>query len=97
MQHGHYAVDLLFPRQGFGTPSSSAIELMNMTAPHDEKITKALEQMSDLNTKVSTVVMQENWHKGVVGIVASRLIESHYRPTVVLTASEDTLVGSVRW
>lgn len=99
MQHGHYAVDLLCSQdKDSALPLARAIELMNSERRlTDEKITQeALEQMPDLNTKVSTVVMQENWHKGVVGIVASRLIESHYRPTVVLTASEDTLVGSVR-
>ena len=99
MQHGHYAVDLLCSSdKDSALPLARAIELMNNERRlTDEKITQeALEQMPDLNTEVSTVVMQENWHKGVVGIVASRLIESHYRPTVVLTASEDTLVGSVR-
>ncbi len=44
----------------------------------------------------STVVYQPHWHKGVVGIVASRLIEHHYRPTVVLTESGNYLAGSAR-
>ncbi|MBL0357059.1 MAG: single-stranded-DNA-specific exonuclease RecJ [Chitinophagaceae bacterium] len=44
----------------------------------------------------STVVYKEHWHKGVVGIVASRLIESYYRPTVVLTKSGDVAAGSAR-
>lgn len=48
-----------------------------------------------LNRKTS-VVFNENWHKGVVGIVASRLIEQHYRPTVVLTKSGDLVAGSAR-
>ncbi len=47
-------------------------------------------------TKKSTVVYQEHWHKGVVGIVASRLIEKHYRPTIVLTRSGDYVAGSAR-
>jgi len=46
--------------------------------------------------KKSTVVYKEHWHKGVVGIVASRLIEKHYRPTVVLTLSQDIVTGSAR-
>ncbi len=46
--------------------------------------------------KKTTVVFQEHWHKGVVGIVASRLIETYYRPTVVLTQSGDYLAGSAR-
>jgi len=47
--------------------------------------------------KSSTVLYHPEWHKGIIGIVASRLIEHHYRPTVVLTKSEDgSLVGSAR-
>ena len=44
----------------------------------------------------STVVFQEHWHKGVVGIVASRLIEHYHRPTIVLTRSGDYAAGSAR-
>lgn len=44
----------------------------------------------------TTVVFQEHWHKGVVGIVASRLIEAYYRPTIVLTSSGDMVAGSAR-
>ena len=46
--------------------------------------------------KKSTVVYQPHWHKGVVGIVASRLIEHYYRPTIVLTKSGDVVAGSAR-
>ena len=48
-----------------------------------------------LNRK-STVVYREHWHKGVVGIVASRLIETYYRPTIVLTRSGEVAAGSAR-
>ncbi|HJU45193.1 MAG TPA: single-stranded-DNA-specific exonuclease RecJ [Chitinophagaceae bacterium] len=44
----------------------------------------------------STVVFQPHWHKGVVGIVASRLIEKYYRPTIVLTQSGEIVAGSAR-
>ncbi|MFM7644674.1 MAG: single-stranded-DNA-specific exonuclease RecJ [Sphingomonadales bacterium] len=44
----------------------------------------------------ATVVFDPTWHKGVVGIVASRLIETHYRPTIVLTESDGVLTGSAR-
>jgi len=44
----------------------------------------------------STVVFQPHWHKGVVGIVASRLIERYYRPTIVLTRSGEVVSGSAR-
>ena len=49
-----------------------------------------------MTDRMSTVLYQEHWHKGVVGIVASRLIESYYRPTVVLTRSGDVAAGSAR-
>jgi single-stranded-DNA-specific exonuclease len=44
----------------------------------------------------TTIVYDENWHKGVIGIVASRLIENHYRPTIVLTKSNGLITGSAR-
>ena len=66
----------------------------------DTSITEeALEQIElDLNhtNKRSSVVFQPHWHKGVVGIVASRLIERHYKPTIVLTQSGDVITGSAR-
>ena len=65
----------------------------------DEQITKeALVQIEERNESdfPATVVYHDKWHKGVVGIVASRVIETHYRPTVVLTRAKDTYVGSVR-
>ncbi|MBL0182428.1 MAG: single-stranded-DNA-specific exonuclease RecJ [Chitinophagaceae bacterium] len=49
-----------------------------------------------LQKKKTTVVFNDHWHKGVVGIVASRLIETYYRPTVVLTKSGDVAAGSAR-
>lgn len=49
-----------------------------------------------LKSRKTTVVYKEHWHKGVVGIVASRLIENYYRPTVVLTKSGDVIAGSAR-
>lgn len=50
----------------------------------------------ELMQRYSTVVFQPGWHKGVVGIVASRLIEKYYRPTVVLTQSGEIVAGSAR-
>jgi single-stranded-DNA-specific exonuclease len=50
----------------------------------------------NLINRKSSVVFKESWHKGVVGIVASRLIEHYYRPTVVLTRSGDIVAGSAR-
>ena len=55
-----------------------------------------LEAQENHLDKRSTVVYRSDWHKGVVGIVASRLIEKYYRPTIVLTRSGDVLAGSAR-
>lgn len=66
----------------------------------DKEITaEALELINEneaLKHKKTTVVFKDHWHKGVVGIVASRLIETYYRPTVVLTKSGDIVAGSAR-
>ena len=66
----------------------------------DKAITaEALKQIEDnieLQDKKTTVLFQDNWHKGVIGIVASRLIETHYRPTIILTASNGKATGSAR-
>jgi len=48
------------------------------------------------SSKKTSVVFQAHWHKGVVGIVASRLIEKYYKPTIVLTQSGDVIAGSAR-
>jgi single-stranded-DNA-specific exonuclease len=55
-----------------------------------------IEQGQNKQLHRSTVVYQPHWHKGVVGIVASRLIEHHYKPTIVLTHSEGKITGSAR-
>lgn len=66
----------------------------------DKEITaEALKQIENdpcSNSNVTTVVFNEKWHKGVVGIVASRLIETHYKPTIVLTESNGMITGSAR-
>jgi len=55
-----------------------------------------IEQDGTFSDRKSTVVFKNDWHKGVVGIVASRLIEKHYRPTIVLTESNGKATGSAR-
>ena len=65
----------------------------------DQQITiEALNQIEENNeqNRFSNVVFQENWHKGVIGIVASRLIETYYKPTIVFTKSGDKLAASAR-
>jgi single-stranded-DNA-specific exonuclease len=67
---------------------------------HDSDITEqALAQLEsglDFKTRKSTVVFNDGWHKGVIGIVASRLTEKYYRPTIVLTQSNGVVAGSAR-
>jgi len=66
----------------------------------DRQITREalemLESDTTIHQKNATVVYQPHWHKGVVGIVASRLTEHYYRPTVVLTKSGEIVAGSAR-
>ena len=66
----------------------------------DREITAEALQMIDendgLQTKKTTVLFHKNWHKGVIGIVASRLIETYYRPTIILTESNGKATGSAR-
>ena len=50
----------------------------------------------EMENRKSTVVYHESWHKGVIGIVASRLTEKYYRPTIVLTQSNGHVAGSAR-
>ncbi len=65
----------------------------------DRSITvEALQMVADMETGLrrSNVLYKEDWHKGVIGIVASRVIEKYYRPTIILTASNGKAVGSAR-
>lgn len=57
---------------------------------------KLLEDNELQKGRKATVLFQPEWHKGVIGIVASRLTESYYKPTVVLTASKGLITGSAR-
>jgi single-stranded-DNA-specific exonuclease len=61
-----------------------------------EEALALIENNEILVKRKSTVVYKEHWHKGVVGIVASRLTEKYYRPTIVLTRSGDIVSGSAR-
>lgn len=61
-----------------------------------EQALALIDNDESLISRKTTVVYKEHWHKGVVGIVASRLIEKYYRPTIVLTKSGDIVAGSAR-
>ena len=101
MKHGTYAVELLLSDSTEeATKRAEEIEGFNENRKVlDREITEqALLQIqeSGQNDKASTVVYDPNWHKGVIGIVASRLIETHYKPTIVFTRSGDELIASAR-
>lgn len=61
-----------------------------------EEAMAMIQNDATLHTRKSTVLYQSHWHKGVVGIVASRLIDHYYRPTIILTLSNDKVTGSAR-
>ncbi|WP_162126992.1 single-stranded-DNA-specific exonuclease RecJ [Flavobacterium phycosphaerae] len=101
IKHGNEAVALLteYDLQQ-AEQFASEIEKYNSDRKDlDKQITvEALSQIQENNEqqKFTTVVYSENWHKGVIGIVASRLTETHYRPTIVFTKSGDKLAASAR-
>ena len=101
MDHALVAVDLLTTEDHNEVKKiAAAIEQFNTDRrATDERITQeALDQIKQREEEdfPATVVYATDWHKGVVGIVASRVIENYYRPTVVLTQSGENYVGSVR-
>ncbi|WP_281231652.1 single-stranded-DNA-specific exonuclease RecJ [Flavobacterium gelatinilyticum] len=101
IKHGNHAVELL-TEFNFEQAQQFASDIEKYNADRkdlDKKITKeAFQQILDNNEeeRFSTVVFQEDWHKGVIGIVASRLIETYYRPTLVFTKSGDKYAASAR-
>ena len=101
IKHGNEAVALLTEYDlDQAEIFASEIEQHNSNRKElDKQITvEALLQIETNNEKenFATVVYQEDWHKGVIGIVASRLTETYYRPTIVFTKSGDKLAASAR-
>ena len=101
MKHGNYAVTLL-TETNFELAQQYAAEIEQFNTDRreaDQQIThEALLQIEANNeaNRHTTVVYNESWHKGVIGIVASRLTETYYRPTLVFTKSGDKLAASAR-
>lgn len=102
LRSGRYAVELMISDDGEAI-RQLALEINEDNRERrvlDEAITREalaqIEQDPGFKNRISTVVWKEGWHKGVVGIVASRLIEQHYRPTIVLTSINGILTGSAR-
>ncbi len=102
IDHGKKAVALLTqPDAVLLKQIAEAVNENNATRRGiDKQITaEALDMMEEdpfYKTAKSTVLFKKDWHKGVVGIVASRLIENHYKPTIVLTESNGKAAGSAR-
>lgn len=102
VEHGRQAVELLLAHdQGQADHIGLRVDGNNSHRQElDKEMTReALEHIAAdqlLRDPWSTVVFHPTWHKGVVGIVASRLVDQYYRPTVVLTESKGKAVGSAR-
>lgn len=102
MQNGGEAVSLLVDKDyALALEKANRINLYNEARKDlDKQMTEeAIEQVKnfkDLENRRSIVIYNEEWHKGVIGIVASRLTEQYYRPAVVLTRSEGMATGSAR-
>ncbi|MBC5839547.1 single-stranded-DNA-specific exonuclease RecJ [Flavobacterium muglaense] len=101
IKHGNHAVELL-TEFDFDQAQQFASEIEQYNSDRkdlDKQITKeALAQIieNQETEQFTSVVFQEDWHKGVIGIVASRLIETYYRPTLVFTKSGDKYAASAR-
>ncbi|WP_084252273.1 single-stranded-DNA-specific exonuclease RecJ [Paludibacter jiangxiensis] len=102
IQKAREAVDLLVARDEiFAREKSDCINQYNQTRKDlDKTITDEaaaiLDKLEELSLKKSIVVYNSEWHKGVIGIVASRLTELYYRPSIVLTKSNGLATGSAR-
>ena len=101
MKHGLHAVNLLTEEDSVQAKIFAAeIEEYNTSRRETDKVIteEALAQIDELceQERKTTVVYRETWHKGVIGIVASRLTETYYRPTLVFTRSGEKLAASAR-
>lgn len=102
MDHANVGVKLLRAQsESEAAELAEMIEKLNISRKERDTITteEALEQMLSFDPDLkrsTTIVAKKSWHKGLVGIVASRLMETSYRPTIVLTENDGVLSGSAR-
>lgn len=102
IQNGKEAVDLLIEKDfKMALAKSTLINQYNETRKDldksmTEEANRIVERVADLSERRSIVLFNEDWHKGVIGIVASRLTEIYYRPAVVLTRTDNLATGSAR-
>ena len=102
IQNGKEAVELLVEKD-FSTALEKANQInqynetrKDLDKAMTEEANKIVEQLEGLSDRRTIVIFNEEWHKGVIGIVASRLTELYYRPAVVLTRTNDLATGSAR-
>lgn len=102
MEQGKYSVDLLVSKdKKMAAEMAQKIDEDNTERKwYDSNITKEalamFEENPELKSRKSTVLYNKDWHKGVIGIVASRVIDHYYRPTIILTRSNGFVTGSAR-
>lgn len=102
MENGKEAVDLLLAKssQSAREKSENINKYNDERRELDKRITDeanaAIDEFTDIEDRKAIVVYNQGWHKGVIGIVASRLTEKYYRPAVVLTKSSELITGSAR-
>jgi len=102
MMKGREAVDLLLARdEKVANEKSANIDQYNderreMDRRITEEANAIIDEFHDIDDRKGILVYNPDWHKGVIGIVASRLTEKYYRPAVVLTKSNDIITGSAR-
>ena len=102
IQNGKEAVDLLTEKDlPSALKKSNQINRYNearkdLDKTMTEEANRIVDSLTDLSERRSIVIFNEAWHKGVIGIVASRLTEIYYRPAVVLTRTGDLATGSAR-
>lgn len=100
--HARAAVDLLVSKtEDEANNLAEKVNLKNeIRKQFDSDITEEaiamIENSEQLRASKSTVLFKNNWHKGVIGIVAARCVEKYYRPTVILTESNNKITGSAR-
>jgi single-stranded-DNA-specific exonuclease len=99
IKHANDAVELLLasdPEEA-NFLASQVNEKNNIRRETEEEIVnEAIKMIDEAGERYSTVLYKEDWHKGVIGIVASKCIEHFYRPTIILTESNGKATGSAR-
>lgn len=102
LEHAKASVELLISKDlEDALARAELVDTVNAARKNfDENITKEalsmIESMEEVRQLKTTVLFKEDWHKGVIGIVASRCIERFYRPTIILTESNNKATGSAR-